>query len=80
LALGFEDISDPEKYAGFHHQESDTTILLAIHPLDEPALLRDIGSVRTMLDLKGLLDSKDFDQIVAKGRIPKSLNRRATTS
>ena len=63
MELGFEDRSD--KYLIFQHPDAAGAALhLAMHPLDEPVLGRDLASAKAVLALSGLMEREAFDRWV----------------
>jgi len=50
---------------GFRYGNTDLTFNLAVHDSSELALPRDVGYIRRMLDMKGLLETAEFDRWMA---------------
>jgi hypothetical protein len=70
--LKFLEINVPDSHIGFRHESSDTTIMLPNYKGSEIVAPRHLVPVRTLLDGKGLLESKEFDRILRSDTIEQS--------
>jgi hypothetical protein len=65
--LGFQQsASVPGSYKSFRHQQTDTVVLLNWKHQDTPASTSTVAGVRRLLDEKGVISGKQFDEKLEK--------------
>jgi hypothetical protein len=70
--LGFKDrlvnLPDRPECHVFWRPDMELSFHLAVHQGEEVALNHDVAHVRRMLDLKGLMETDDFDRWMAEAQ------------
>ena len=66
--LGFSDKRTESAWVLHHHTEG--LLVFRLYGADEPVDEGDLRSTRKFLDLRGLLEAKDFDAFVQQASTP----------
>ena len=66
--LGFSEKRTESAWVFHHHAEG--LLVFRLYGADEPIDEGDLGSTRKFLDLRGLLEARDFDAFVQQASTP----------
>lgn len=70
LDLGFTKVETEGPQRAYRHEPSDTTFIFGDHTLATAVTATDCAGVKRVLDEKGLLSKKEFDELAASGVVP----------